>query len=77
MSRRGRARQVRGGGHMKLCDSCRYSFRADVSGDGQMLTACVYILRTGTRRPCPYGEGCAVYRPRERETEKKGWCEGR
>ncbi len=50
---------------MTKCKSCRYSFQADVGEEGKMLTACVYILRMWTRRPCPYGDGCTVYRRRE------------
>ncbi len=55
---------------MAKCESCRYSFQADIGEEGRLLTACVYILRTGTRRPCPYGRGCTVYRRREQEGEQ-------
>jgi len=55
------------------CDSCRYGFQADVGEEGKMLTACIYILRAGERRPCPFGEGCTVYLPREKRDGPKGW----
>ena len=43
------------------CRGCRYSRWMDLGDEGQMLRGCVYILRTGTRRPCPAGAGCTVY----------------
>ncbi len=36
------------------------------------MTACVYILRTGSRRPCPFGKGCTVYRRREKKEARPG-----
>ena len=56
------------------CDRCRYG-RAVFMGDGdELMQACVYVLRTGTPRPCPPGAGCTVFEPEEdpweREIEK-------
>ena len=38
------------------------------------MPACVYILDTGRRRPCPAGEGCTEYEraPRGREAYREG-----
>ena len=46
------------------CAGCRYSGWMDMGDDGRMLRGCVYILRRGTRRPCPAGEGCTAYEPK-------------
>lgn len=49
---------------IKLCDSyckgCVFERGRDVS----KFPACVYILRTNKRRPCPAGTGCVVRRSR-------------
>lgn len=45
------------------CAGCRYSVSVDMGDGGEMLRACVYILRHGERRPCPPGADCTVYRP--------------
>lgn len=50
------------------CRRCRYSYLVDLGENGDMLRACVYIAKTGVRRPCPAGPGCTVWEPRE---EKK------
>lgn len=59
-----------GGKQPRRCATCRYSTWVDVGQDCEMLTACVYILRKGTRRPCPAGEECTVY-------ERASWKGGR
>ncbi len=59
-------------GVMAKCKSCRYSFLADIGEEGKLLTACVYILRTGSRRPCPFGRDCTAYRRRETRTDRMG-----
>ena len=41
------------------CRSCRYFWHINESR-GYM--GCEYILHTGTRRPCPPGDACTVYR---------------
>lgn len=38
------------------CYKCRYGTTVE-----NMEVACLYILYTGERRPCPAGEGCTVY----------------
>lgn len=50
-----------GGTLPKRCRSCRYATGVDLGQDCEMLTACVYILHNGKRRPCPAGEECTVY----------------
>ncbi len=42
------------------CGGCRYSVPVYIGDGDELMTACVYILRTGKRRPCPPGEGCTV-----------------
>ena len=49
---------------MNRCKDCYYSCPVDIGADNEMMTACVYILHTGTRRPCPAGKGCRVFRRR-------------
>lgn len=49
------------------CRNCRYSALMDMGEDGEMLRACIYILKTGTRRPSPPGENCTAW---ERDTKK-------
>jgi len=46
------------------CKRCCYSCPVDAGEDGRMLTACVYILHTGKRRPCKPEKDCTVYKPR-------------
>ena len=48
------------------CAACEYSFFADVGEEGVMHRACQYILRRGTRRPCPPGPDCTAFEPRKR-----------
>ncbi len=53
------------------CASCRYAWEADVGLEGEMLRACLYILRAGRRRPCPPGRGCTVYERRRPPEEAR------
>lgn len=41
----------------KTCKGCMYKTR--MSGV-EKLEACIYIIVTGKRRPCPPGKGCTV-----------------
>lgn len=45
------------------CDGCRYAIPVYIGDGEELMSACVYILRTGHRRPCPPGAGCQVYEP--------------
>lgn len=45
------------------CEGCRFAVPVYMGDGDELLTACVYILRQGHRRPCPPGEGCTVYEP--------------
>lgn len=45
------------------CARCRFGIPVYMGDGEELLTACVYILRTGRRRPCPPGEGCVAYEP--------------
>lgn len=45
------------------CEDCRFSVPIYMGDGDELMTACVYILRMGRRRPCPPGAGCAVYEP--------------
>lgn len=48
---------------MSRCADCLYHFAAaDPDCYRAVMPACVYILRTGRRRPCPAGAGCTEYR---------------
>ncbi len=47
------------------CDGCRFSIPVYMGDGEELLRACVYILRTGHRRPCPPGEQCRVFEPAE------------
>lgn len=60
-----------------ICTHCRYGRRIDMGENGTMLTACLYILKTGKRRPCPVGEDCTVYEPRGKRDFTEGWFEGK
>ena len=48
------------------CKNCRFSYPVDLGDGGEMLRACVYILRRGERRPCPAGDACTAFAPKER-----------
>ena len=48
------------------CFYCRFGQWIQLSVGAKWQTVCVYILMTGKRRPCPYGEACSVYQPRKR-----------
>ena len=41
------------------CKSCRYFWHINKAPG---YTCCEYILKTGTRRPCPPGDACTVYK---------------
>ena len=45
------------------CGRCRFAVPVYMGDGDELLTACVYILRTGRRRPCPPGDGCQVFEP--------------
>ena len=47
------------------CGGCRYGVPVYIGDGEELLTACVYILRTGKRRPCPPGEACWAYESAE------------
>lgn len=54
------------------CKACRYGFQADVGDGGEMLRACLYIIKRGTRRPCPAGANCTVWEPDEAGRRERG-----
>jgi len=56
----------------KKCKSCYYSREVDVGAGKakERLRACLYILATGKRRPCPAGKKCTVYRP---QSDRRKW----
>ncbi len=45
------------------CSRCRFAVPVYMGDGDELLTACVYILRAGHKRPCPPGEGCGVFEP--------------
>ena len=45
------------------CGGCRFAVPVYMGDGEELLGACVYILRTGRRRPCPPGGACTVYEP--------------
>ena len=47
------------------CQGCRYALPVYIGDGGELLSACVYILRMGRKRPCPPGPACIVYEPAE------------
>ena len=51
------------------CAGCRHFWQY---GDFADARACIYILDTGHRRPCPGGYGCTEYQPfKEGKNERK------
>lgn len=46
------------------CRRCRFGRRMDMTDDGRFYPACLYIVLTGRRRPCPPGDACTVYQRR-------------
>ena len=42
------------------CDSCKFCTMAQDPSTEGFMNACIYILRTGHKRPCPPGELCTV-----------------
>ena len=53
--------------YAKSCAGCRFLAPVYIGDGDELLSACVYILRTGQKRPCPAGPGCTAYQPAERE----------
>lgn len=47
------------------CRRCAYASRMSVTDEGKALVACLYILITGTRRPCAGGDECTVFKQRK------------
>lgn len=47
------------------CQGCRFSVPIYIGDGDELMNCCVYILRTGRKRPCIPGEGCTVYEPAE------------
>ena len=45
------------------CGGCRFAVPVYIGDGGELMSACVYILRMGKKRPCPPGAACAVYEP--------------
>ena len=45
------------------CAGCRFAVPVYMGDGEELLTACVYILRTGKKRPCPPGRECTVREP--------------
>lgn len=45
------------------CAACRFDMPVYIGDGDELLTACVYILRTGHKRPCPAGDACSVFEP--------------
>ena len=43
------------------CEGCRYSVPIYMGDGDELMDCCVYILRTGRKRPCIPGAGCTVY----------------
>lgn len=55
------------------CGGCRFAAPVYIGDGGELMSACVYILRMGRRRPCAPGWGCAVYEPAVRN-ENSAFC---
>lgn len=53
------------------CEGCRFAVPVYMGDGDDLLTACVYILRQGRRRPCPPGRDCTVYEPAETPERKE------
>lgn len=47
------------------CKRCIHSCLTDVYDGKTQMRACVYILDTGKRRPCPAGDKCTAFEPRK------------
>lgn len=50
------------------CAECRFAVPVYMGDGDELLTACVYILRTGHKRPCPAGAACSVFEPARPES---------
>ena len=45
------------------CEGCRFSSPIYMGDRDELMKCCVYILRTGRKRPCIPGAGCTVREP--------------
>ena len=43
------------------CEGCRYCMPIYIGDGDELLSCCVYILRTGRKRPCKPGAECTVF----------------
>lgn len=57
------------------CAGCRFASPVYMGDGEELMCACVYILRTGKRRPCPPGPGCLVREPAGEERPGGGMRE--
>lgn len=55
----------------KKCDGCRFSVL--MTGTNTPVTACYYLVLTGSVRPCPAGDECTVYQPGGRTGRRVQW----
>lgn len=53
-------------GSSNRCEKCIHSVKLNMFETGGRLVACVYILDTYHRRPCPSGNKCTEYEPKNR-----------
>ena len=53
------------------CSTCYYSWLTAFGPKVDPVWACDYILKEQRRRPCKYGPGCTVYKPKE--PDRVGW----
>ena len=49
----------------RTCRACIYAMQLANAGTSKATVCCDYIGRTGHMRPCPAGDGCTEFRPRE------------
>ena len=60
------------------CQGCRFSVPIYIGDGDELLNCCVYILRTGRKRPCISGAGCTVYEPAgmddDTSIQRKSWA---
>lgn len=47
------------------CEGCRCCVPIYIGDGDELLNCCVYILRTGHKRPCKPGAECTVYEKAE------------
>lgn len=56
------------------CEGCRFSIPIYIGDGDELLNCCVYILRTGRKRPCIPGAECTVresLRPNEYALQRR------